>query len=289
MRLFPILLTIIIALSAVIALIQVFKAKKGEKETDNFINRYIKRLDDELVSNGAAMDAKGLLIFQFILQGILFAVGWLVTNMWWIGVALLCIGFLVPRLYVSIAKSKNNEKFENNLKIILNHMAALIGAGYSIPQAIEDTAKFQQIDKNQRKLFAQMDAMYKMGTSIPDCFKWYAEKTNSKDAYSVYSAIKMQAEIGGSEANIMKDLAESIQKRIKNRSEVSNIMAETNMTMRIFDIAPFAMVAIFFVISPDYLQFYFSTPDGFGILALLIAVIVAGSFILKLMKRKIRM
>lgn len=288
MRYFPILLTIIIALSCMICLIQVLR-NKPEKKSDGFINKYIQRLDNDLTANNASVDVKNFLIIQFIIQGILFAVGWLLTEKWWIGIALFFVGFLIPRFYVSILKTRSQERFENNFKIILNHMAALIGAGYSLPQAIEDTSKFKQIDKTQRKLFSQMDAMYKMGTSIPDTFKWYAEKTKSKDAYSVYSAIKMQTEIGGSEANIMKDMAESIQKRIKTRTEVNNIMADTNMTMKVFDIAPFAMMAMFFIISPDYIQYYIEGPDKFGILMLIIAILIAGSFVMKLMKRNIRL
>lgn len=290
MRFFPILLTIVVALSCMIGLIQVLRNREEKEEkSDNFINKYIQKLDNDLTIYNSPLDVKNYLIIQFVIQGILFAAGWLLTDRWWIGVGLFFVGFLIPRLYISILKGRSQEKFENNLKIILNHMAALIGAGYSVPQAIEDTSKFQQIDKSQRKLFAQMDAMYKMGNSIPDVFKWYAEKTKSKDAYSVYSAIKMQTEIGGSEANIMKDMAEAIQKRIKTRTEVDNIMADTNMTMKVFDLAPFAMLAMFFIISPDYINYYFSGPDKFGILALIIAIIIAGSFIMKIMKKNIHL
>lgn len=289
MKLFPVLLTLIIALSVMIALTQIMKEKKGKPVSENFISKYVKKLDNELTIHNASMDAKQLITIQLIIQGVLFAAGWLITNHWWIGVALFLIGFVIPRIYISILKTRSKEKFENNLKIILNHMAALIGAGYSIPQAIEDTANFKQIDKSQRKLFAQMDAMYKMGNSVPEVFKWYADKTGSKDAYSVYSAIKMQSEIGGSEANILKDMADAIQKRIKTRSDIDNTLAETKMTMRVFDIAPFAMLALFFVISPDYINYYFSSPDKFGFLVLIIALLVAGTLIMKVMKKNIQL
>ena len=131
--------------------------------------------------------------------------------------------------------------------------------------------------------------MHKMGKSVNEVFEWYAEKTKSKDAESLYSAIKMQAEIGGSEAAIMQDMASSIQKRIKTRSEINSSLTETNITLKIFDIAPFCIIAMLFLISPDYLSFYFNDIGHFGIMIFVIALFIAGSFVTRIMKSKIQL
>lgn len=287
MQYFPLIITAIMACIGVIVVIRIMKINESaDKEDLSFLERYVKRTEDYLISENAPISVKKFLAIQFTIQAVLFAAGWGITKMWFLGLALFFAGFLIPRFYVSMLHTKNQEKFESEYKMALNHMAAVLSAGKSIPQAVEDTAQFSQLSKQQRKLFGQMNAMYQMGSSTPECFDWFAKKTKSKDAALVSSAIKLQTEIGGSEAKIMADIAETMQKRIKMRSDVGSALTESDMTVKIFDVAPFAVMGIIFLLQPQYMQYFFSSGKGFGIFTGIIGLMLFGSFVIRKMREK---
>ena len=285
MQLFPLIITAIMACIAVIVVIRIMKINENADKDDlSLLERYVRRTEDYLTAENAPISVKKFLAIQYTIQAGLFAAGWGITKMWFLGLALFALGFLIPRLYLSMLHAKNQEKFENEYKMALNHMAAVLSAGKSIPQAVADTAQFSQLSKQQRKLFGQMNAMYQIGTSVPECFDWYAKKTKSKDAELVASAIKLQMEIGGSEAKIMSDIAETMQKRLKMRSDVKSAVTESDMTVKIFDVAPFAVMIIIFLLQPSYMEYFFTSPQGFGIFALIVGLMFFGSFIIRKMR-----
>ena len=287
MNYFPYILTGIIACCAVIAWILISRINEEDNEGDGFFSRKIRDLEDYLLRKSSPVGVKQFLAIMVAIEIGLFLLGFLIAGKWWFGLFAMIAGPFIPRFYFSILESKNKEKFEVAYRDTLNHISFSLRAGLSVPNAIENMANFALGDSYMRKMFVKMDAKLKSGATVGEVFDWFALKTNSEDAKTVAAAVRMQQEVGGSEAYVLEQMAETIQRRLETRSEISSILTDTEIMIKVFDVAPIIMVIGLYVLFPSYVQYYFEEPLRFMILVGIIACFVVGSIITRLMRKSV--
>lgn len=92
-------------------------------------------------------------------------------------------------------------------------------------------------------------------------------------------AIDIQNEIGGHEADVIRDISNNIYARIMLRREVNSIFAETALMVWTFDLLPPIIIIGFSVLNQQFVNIYFSNPIYMALFAVFLFVPFIGSFL----------
>ena len=130
-----------------------------------------------------------------------------------------------------------------------------------------------------RKKYATLSSDLIMGIPVAEAFQRFANGTNSQDAEDVALAIDIQNEIGGHEADVIRDISNNIYARIMLRREVNSIFAETALMVWTFDLLPPIIIIGFSVLNQQFVNIYFSNPIYMALFAVFLFVPFIGSFL----------
>ena len=252
-------------------------SEKKETLTDKWVNRK----KHEMESDSSMMSFRTysfLLIFLPLLTG---AITWSVFRN--TTIALFCaVGSLaIPDLIRKMFAKKQKETFEIRYARALQSLAACLRSNMTIQQAVNDVAENKFIDENIRKGFRQMNSDIAVGMTVQQAFRRFADNTGSKDAGDVASAIAMQMDVGGSESKVIENVADNIRSRIMMRKEIKTMFAEVNVLLVTMDVLPVIIILIVYLIIPEALNVYTSSPLLMAVFIVLIVIMYIGSFVIR--------
>lgn len=190
-----------------------------------------------------------------------------------------CLGFLVPELVMLAMKQEKQKKFEKRYAKSLEQLGSSLRAGMSIAQAVEDVANCKFVHESMRKKYAKISSDLQMGLTVAEAFHRFEAGTGSKDAKDLAVAIDVQDNVGGHEADVIKEVADNIYGRMMLRREIKSLFASTSAMCWIMDfICPIVTVG-FTLMNADFMSLYFSNPLYTVVFIILVAMMVIGSFI----------
>ena len=194
-------------------------------------------------------------------------------------IALACV--FIPDGIITVMRAKRASKFEEQYARALKLFASCLRAKMTIPQSVADVCNSPYIDEDVKAGFRQIDADLAIGIDVKEAFTKFAEDTGSMDAQDVASAIAMQDEIGGGEAQIIETLANSIQQRISMRKEIKTLFSETSVMVTFMDFAPFIVLLIMYFGTPQFIAPYFESTKMTLLLFGMLGFTIIGSFIIR--------
>ena len=200
------------------------------------------------------------------------------------GNAIICVGsgvlgLFVPELFIYLQKNSAKKKFDERYARSLEQLSSSLRAGLSIQQAVNDAAVCPFLHDDMRKRYARMSSDMQMGLSVTEAFWRFADETGSKDARDMAIAIDIQNEIGGREAEVVKEIATNIRDRMMLRKEVKTMFASTTAMVWIMDFICPGVVLWFSISNSDYSEVYLSGPLYMIILAAILIAMGIGSFV----------
>ena len=200
-------------------------------------------------------------------------------------VAVLCsfIGFFIPDIFVKAMQGKNSKKWDERFARTLTQMSASLRAGLTIPQAINEICTSPFIHDSVKKEFEIMRAGLLLNKTSGQVFTEFAERTGNDDVSDLAAAIRLQEKIGGSEAAVVENIAKNISDRLVEKKKIDAKLAETNMTVKVFDILPFGIILIMCLAAKDFMGYYFESFSHFIIFLVIIGVMIVGSIINRVM------
>lgn len=219
-----------------------------------------------------------LLTVTPIVMGILF---WLLFPNKTFAVFMGACCVLLPDFVIRILVETRRKRFEEKYVRALKSLASSLKSGMSIQQAVRDTADNPFISDDIKEGFRQIGADIKVGISVEEAFSIYAEKVDNNDARDVAAAIAMQAEVGGSEAAVIETIAKNIDDRMMTKKRIRAIFSGTDFMVTAFDVFPFLVVIIIYVLMPSYMEPIFNNPLLLTAYMGVLALSVIGSFIIR--------
>lgn len=204
------------------------------------------------------------------------------------GIVLAVISLFLPDLIVKLYGKSQQNKYEEEYAKALRTIASNLQSGQSIQQSIRDLVDSPFIDFSMREGFRQIDSDIKIGLSVSEAFRRYANEHNSVDAKDVATAIAMQSEVGGSEAHVIEMIANNIKDRIMMRKEMKTLFADTNVMVNIMGVLPFVVVAFLYFGARDIIQPFFETTEMTILFFGLLLFSGAGTLYLRWRLRKAR-
>jgi tight adherence protein B len=186
----------------------------------------------------------------------------------------LLLGALGPVGYLVVMESRRKAAFTTQLPETLQLMAGSLAAGYSMPQAIDTVVREGQqpiADELNRTLVET-----RLGVPLEDSLESVATRMQNQDFAWVVMAIKIQREVGGNLAEVLRTVAETLREREYLRRQVRALSAEGRFSALILAALPplFALYLLF--VRPDYLALLYSDPLGIAMVIVSLMLLGAG-------------
>ncbi|AYH45640.1 type II secretion system F family protein [Azoarcus sp. DN11] len=166
----------------------------------------------------------------------------------------------LPTLYVTRARTKHMQRFEQQLPEALDLMGRALRAGHAFPTAIKMVAEEMKdpIGGEFRILFDEMNHGVPQQTAMLNL----ASRTDSTDLSYFVIAVLIQRDSGGNLAELLDGIAAIVRARLKLYGEIRTLSAEGRLSAWILGCLPFAAAALINVVNPDFMKVLWQDPAG---------------------------
>ncbi len=193
--------------------------------------------------------------------------------------AALVIGAAVPALYVRMKAKKRLSLFENQLPETLITMAAGLKAGHAFNQAVSSVVK--EGAEPTAKEFSRVVSEIQLGAPSEEALEAMAQRMNSYNFGFVVMAVNIQRTVGGSLADILDMVSDTVRQRQQFEKKVKALTAQGRMSAYVLIAMPFLMGLAIFALNPSYMSILFTSTIGQVMIGGSLVMMAIGSLIIR--------
>jgi tight adherence protein B len=189
------------------------------------------------------------------------------------------VGALLPAFYVKMKAKKRLSMFENQLPETLITMAASLKAGHAFNAAVAMCV--QEGAEPTAKEFSRVVAEIQLGAQSEAALEAMALRMNSYNFGFVVMAVNIQRTVGGSLADILDMVSDTVRQRQQFEKKVKALTAQGRMSAYVLIAMPFLMGLAIFALNPAYMSILFTSSVGKVMIAGSLVMMGIGSMIIK--------
>jgi len=193
-----------------------------------------------------------------------------------IGILLALAAPFVAKLLLVFKTEKRRGKFESQLTDTIQMLIGGLRVGHSIMRSLEAAAKESQAPTSEElsRIVNEVRIGKDARQAIEDC----ALRMDSEDFRWIGQAIQINREVGGDLAEVLLQVAGTIQERSEIKGHVRSLSAEGRMSAVILMALPVAVGLVLGVINAKYLLVFVNHPVGIAMTVLSCVLFVIGGF-----------
>ena len=225
---------------------------------------YVESLTYKLEMGGSKLFGHQYILLTVLACIVIAPLIWNLTfDPFFVFVSVLMIVFtFVTKLNRDIAKRL--EKVEIQFPEALDVLKRGLQAGYAFPEALKLVC-----EETQGELTTEFDLMFKQinyGNDVKTALLTLVHRVPTTSAMAFASAVSIQKETGGNLAEKIETLSRVIRQRFKFKRRVKTLSAEGRLSAWVLVLTPFALFAILYSTSPDYVGTLTDSPEGINLM-----------------------
>jgi tight adherence protein B len=246
----------------------------------SYVLELLRSLERWLAQAGIEMPVQQFLLVT-LLSGL---VGFLLTALR-VKVGLACfsgIGFAaLPTVYALVKRKRRLATFSEQLPYVADFLRSALRAGHPLARGLQMAAE-NAPEPMATELRLTIDQMH-YGASLPDALDGIFRRVPEESLGFFVAAVRVQAQVGSSLAEILDRVADAIRARQRLRQQIKTLTAQARMSGLIVGALPFFLLVVFTIIRPEYSGLLFKDPSGNKILAAAIVMDLIALFIINRM------
>ena len=167
------------------------------------------------------------------------------------------------------------EQLPDNLQVL----ASALRAGHSFVGALAVVAA--DAPEPAQREFRRVVADDQLGVPIDESLRDVARRMESTELEQVGLLAELQRESGGNMAEVLDTVVETIRDRFDLRRLIKTLTAQGRMARWILTLLPVFLALVITLFNPSYMHPLFSTGAGKALVALAVAMLIAGSLLIK--------
>jgi tight adherence protein B len=189
-----------------------------------------------------------------------FLIGWMLTLE--LATAFLMGGLVAAAIWIFVAwrAYRRRNAFTEQLGDCLTTIANAMRAGYSFPQAVEVVAK--EMEPPISDEFAQVSREVSMGVPLEAALEAMGRRVGSADLDLMITSVLIQREVGGNLAQILDNIGDTIQERIRMKREIFALTAQGRLSAWVLIVLPFVMALFMYIFKPEHIMVLIDDPLG---------------------------
>ena len=209
-----------------------------------------------------------------------------VVLMWFLAVfftfAGLLIGFVVPFTVWGVIRRKVERKrylFAEQLPDNLAVLASAIRAGHSFVGAL--SVVVDDAPEPARSEFRRVVADEQLGRPLEDALEVVVVRMKNRDLEQVALVAVLQRETGGSTAEVLERVVETVRERQELRRLVRTLTAAGRMSRWVVSFLPLVLLLAIWILNPSYLHPLFAQTSGRVLFVFAALLVICGSLVIK--------
>ena len=154
-------------------------------------------------------------------------------------------------------------------------IAAALGAGYAMENAIEEARKDLVLLYGENSLlaeeFSQMRQKLDLNQPLERVYQEFAERWKTEDILHFVQVFQTAKRTGGDLIAITRMTAEKIGEKIEVKREIHTMIAGKKMEGKIMNMIPLGIILYFWISSPDFLDCLYRS-SGRGVMTVLLGL-----------------
>jgi tight adherence protein B len=194
---------------------------------------------------------------------------------------LFIVGFAVPFIVRSLINGRIGRKrrlFGDQLPDNLDVIAGALRAGHSFVGALAEMVN--NAPEPSRSEFQRVIADEQLGIPLEDALGRVVKRMKSRDVEQVALVASLQGETGGSAAEVLDRVTESIRERAELRRLVRSLTAQGRLARWIVSLLPVGLLLVLSVLNSGYMKPLFNHASGRIVLVIAGMMVVAGSLVI---------
>ena len=236
-------------------------------------------LDLKMLQAGLPILGSEFLIIELVAAIIGFVFAGLLTMQ--LPVAILAFLFmpLVGWMLLQMKIRKRRKDFVNQLGDMLSMVASALRAGFSFVQAVEIVSKEMAAPMSVEvsKLIREINVGVPMETALEDINR----RVECPEFELITTAVLIQRQVGGNLAQILDNISDTINERIRMKREVLALTAQGRMSAVVLALLPMALAAFLFSVHHDYFDPLLESPMGKVAIGIALLMELLGYLVIK--------
>jgi len=230
----------------------------------------LQRLEEYMWQAGLYMRVSEVLLIMLLLFGAGMAAGAA-----WMGDVLLAIGCggvlaALPLLYIRFRGNRRLKTFALQLPELLDLLKSSLEAGHSLLRGLQVVVdEFPDPASVEIRMVLEQA---RLGVPLPRALEDMLKRVPEDSLRFLVVAVKVQADVGSSLANIIGRLSETLRNRQRVQMQIRALTAQSRMSGMIVAILPVAVLAAFSMVQPGYAHPLFYDPFGLKMLKVAIGL-----------------
>ena len=195
------------------------------------------------------------------------------------GLIALVIGALIPWMYVKIMAKRRLNLFETQLPETLITLAASLKAGHAFNSALNSVVK-EGVEPTSTEL-SRVSSEIQLGMPSEAALEAMARRMDSTNFGFVVMAVNIQRTVGGSLAEILDMVADTVRQRQQFTRKVKALTAQGRMSAYVLLGMPFMMGLAIFALNQAYITILFTETAGQMMIAGALFMMLIGGLIIK--------
>jgi tight adherence protein B len=197
----------------------------------------------------------------------------------------LCFGML-PYIWVRMKARKRKRMFEDQLADVLTTISSSLKAGHSFNQSLN--AVIKETPNPTSEEFQRVMTEARLGMPLEDALETMAKRLGSNDFDFVVTTVNIQRTVGGSLAEILEMVGDTVRGRQQFRKKVKALTSMGTASAYVLLAMPVFMAGILTLMNRRYMQPLFYTDTGHKLLMAGAFFMVVGYFAcMKVVKVKV--
>lgn len=182
-------------------------------------------------------------------------------------------------LFSATAKDKRKEAVRDAIPDALESMSVCFGSGFTLLQTFRQVS--EDVNGPLGKVFARCSHMLEMGSGAQAALEELRFGAQASELTFVAVALDVQHQSGGAMRQVLGAATEAVKGELALRRSLRVQTAQAKLSARVVSVMPIILVTAFSLASPDFLLPFFESPYGYALLALAIAMQVAGILLVR--------
>jgi tight adherence protein B len=191
----------------------------------------------------------------------------------------LAAGFLLPSLFVKFMARRRLNTFEAQLPETLITLAASLKAGHAFNSALASVVK-EGAEPTSKEL-GRVAQEIQLGSTSEAALEAMAKRMDSTNFGFVVMAVNIQRTVGGSLAEILDMVADTVRQRQQFTRKVKALTAQGRMSAYVLLAMPFLMGLAIFALNPAYMSILFTSTAGKAMIGVSLVMMAIGGMIIR--------
>jgi len=194
------------------------------------------------------------------------------------GCVLGCVGWRLPMIYFGIKIKKRKALFDGQILQLTMSLSNGLRSGQALPQALD--AASQRIDAPMREELAIVLGEARLGLELPEALERLYRRMPSEDLRLLLTSVKLTLQAGGSLAEVLERMVETIRARTEFQERLKNMTAQGRFEAIAMSLAPVLVYILLRLIDPTLMIPLTSTLVGWCTVGIVAAWVLIGFYII---------